>query len=157
MRMRFRLISTIGLFLFFVSCASHKFDQKAFDEAYEKGDYEACISMLSAKGVYDKKSMPLKNMDIATLHHYLKDYQTSTTHFEECERLMNEGDLNSMAQFESFYLNILNSLNYHNQEKLEDAVVEIKKADHEKVNQGKSAKKLSLVHIFKRSRFAKYT
>lgn len=136
---RFRVISLACLFFFLISCASHKFDQVAFDKAYNEGDWETCISMLSAKGVYDKKSVPLKNMELAVLNHYMGRYSASSAHFEDCERLMEAGDLESMSQFESFYLNILNSLNYHNQGKLEDAVVEIKKADHEKVNQGKSS------------------
>ena len=139
MNTRFKLISVLTIFLLLVSCASHRFDQKSFDEAYRNGNYEKCIAMLSAKGVYDKNSVPLKNMELAILHHYMKDYQKSSSHFEECEHLMEAGDLQSIAQFESFYLNILNSLNYYNQGKLEDALVEIKKADHEKVNQGKSA------------------
>lgn len=138
MKLRLKVISVIGIFLLFISCASHKFDQKAFDEAYSKGDYETCISMLSQRGVYDKESVPLKNMDLATLAHYMKDYKQSQNYFRECDLLMEEGDLRSIAQFESFYLNILNSLNYHHQGNLEGALVEIKQADHEKVNKGKS-------------------
>lgn len=122
----------------FVSCSTAKFDSANFDKAYSQGDYAQCLTMLKGKN-YGKDSVPLKNMDIAVLSHYAKDYESSQKHFKECERLMNQGDLRSIAQFESFYLNILNSLNYYNQGKLEGAVVEIKKADHEKVNQGKIA------------------
>ena len=124
---------------FLISCATAKFDTATFDKAFADGDYELCVKMLKGKK-YKKDSIPLKNMDIAVLSHYAKDYATSQEHFEECERLMEEGDLRSIAQFESFYLNILNSFNYHNRGNLEDAVVEIKKADHEKVNQGRQAK-----------------
>ena len=124
---------------FFISCATAKFDVATFDKAFADGDYELCLKMLKNKK-YGKDSIPLKNMDIAVLSHYAKDYATSQEHFAECERLMEAGDLRSVAQFESFYLNILNSFNYHNQGKLEDAVVEIKKADHEKVNQGRQSK-----------------
>ncbi|MGP1439410.1 MAG: hypothetical protein ACTTJ3_01570 [Treponema sp.] len=121
-----------------VSCATSKFDVVSFEKAYSEGDYELCVKMLKSKK-YEKDSMPLKNMDIAILLHYAKDYDASQKYFAECERLMEQGNLRSIAQFESFYLNILNSFNYYNQGKLEDAVVEIKKADHEKVNQGRQA------------------
>ena len=133
-------------FIVFSSCATRNFNQVAFDKAFSKGDYSTCISMLTRRN-YGKDSLPLKNMDIATLAHYMKDYRKSQIHFEECERLMLEGDLRSVAQFESFFLNILNSLNYYNQGKIEDALVEIKKADHEKVNQGKVANN-SLWYIY---------
>lgn len=124
---------------FFVSCATAKFDVASFDKALADRDYELCAKMLKNKK-YEKDSIPLQNMDVAVLSHYAKDYTTSQEHFAECERLMEEGDLRSVAQFESFYLNILNSFNYYNQGKLEDAVVEIKKADYVKVNQGRQAK-----------------
>lgn len=123
---------------FLISCATAKFDVASFDKAFADGDYELCIKMLKNKK-YGKDSIPLKNMDIAVLSHYAKNYDESQKYFAECERLMEEGDLRSVAQFESFYLNILNSFNYYNQGKLEDAVVEIKKADHEKVNQGRQS------------------
>ena len=122
----------------FASCSTAKFDYASFDKAYSQGDYEKCIKMLKGRN-YGNDSIPLKHMDIAVLSHYAKDYEGSQKHFNECERLMESGDLRSVAQFESFYLNVLNSLNYYNQGKLEDAVVEIKKADHEKVNQGKQS------------------
>ena len=124
---------------FFASCATSKFDIANFEKAYSNGDYELCIKILKKRN-YGKDSVPLKNMDIAVLSHYAKNYVESQKYFAECERLMDSGDLRSIAQFESFYLNILNSLNYYNQGKLEDAVVEIKKVDHEKVNQGRQAK-----------------
>ena len=124
---------------FFASCATAKFDVASFEKAFSEGNYELCIKLLKKRN-YGKDSVPLKNMDIAVFSHYAKNYAESQKHFAECERLMDSGDLRSIAQFESFYLNILNSLNYHNEGKLEDAVVEIKKVDHEKVNQGRQAK-----------------
>ena len=133
---RFFIFSLLCLF---ISCATAKFDFANFERAYSEGNYELCVKMLKAKD-YGKDSLPLKNMDIAVLYHYAKDYEASQKYFAECERLMDSGDLRSIAQFESFYLNILNSFNYYNQGKLEDAVVEIKKVDHEKVNQGRQAK-----------------
>ena len=124
---------------FLVSCATAKFDVTSFNKAFADGDYELCVKMLKNKK-YGKDSIPLKNMDIAVLSHYAKNYDESQKYFAECERRMDEGDLRSIAQFESFYLNILNSFNYYNQGKLEDAIVEIKKADHEKVHQGRQSK-----------------
>jgi len=138
MRANLRTLWFAVLLPLFASCASHKFDLQAFEKAWEEGNYATCISMLCEKGVYDKNSLPLKNMDIATLYHYMGDYKNSATHFKECGDLMEMGDLQSVSQFESFYLNILNSLNYHNQGQLEGALVEIKNADHVKVNKGKS-------------------
>ena len=123
---------------FFLSCATAKFDVASFEKAFTDGDYELCVKMLKSKK-YEKDCIPLKNMDIAIFSHYAKNYVASQEYFSECERLMEEGDLRSVAQFESFYLNILNSFNYYNQGKLEDAVVEIKKADYEKVNQGRQS------------------
>lgn len=133
-------------FLLF-SCSSHKFNQQKFDEAYVAGDYSTCISMLKGKKVYKKDSIPLQQLDIGTLAHYAKNYEASKNNFETCERLMTEGDLRSVAQFESFYLNILNCLNYYNQGKVEDATVEIRKVDSEKVNKGRVANN-SLWYIY---------
>lgn len=129
---------TLIVISLFVSCATAKFDIVTFEKAYATGDYETCIKMLKKKK-YGKDSLPLKNMDIAVISHYAKNYDASQKYFAECERLMDLGDLRSIAQFESFYINILNSFNYYHQGKLEDAVVEIKKADHEKVKQGRQA------------------
>ncbi|MGP1437690.1 MAG: hypothetical protein ACTTKH_01295 [Treponema sp.] len=136
-KVRFFIFSSI-IIAVFLSCASAQFDIASFEKAYSKGDYQLCIKMLKNKN-YGKDSIPLKNMDIAVISHYAKDYNASQKYFSECEHLMELGNLRSVAQFESFYLNILNSLNYYHQGKLEDAVVEIKKADHEKVNQGRQS------------------
>ncbi len=128
----------VAIALLFFSCASHKFDQAKFDKAFAEKDYATCVSMLKGRK-YDKDSIPLQKLDIGILEHYAKNYKDSKTNLETCERLMNEGDLRSVAQFENFYLNILNSLNYYNQGNVEGAAVEIRKVDHEKVNKGRSA------------------
>jgi len=132
-------LALISLAIFiFVSCKTRKFDEASFEKAYNERDWETCISMLEGKD-YGKDAIPLKNLDIATLLHYKKDFDASKARFEECERLMNEGDLRSVKQFESFYLNILNALNYSNEGDDEGARVEIKKVDKDKVNSGRAA------------------
>lgn len=130
------LLSLI-VFIFF-SCKTRKFDEASFEKAYEARDWATCVSMLEDKN-YGKDAIPLKNMDIATLLHYNKDFATSKTRFAECEHLMNEGDLRSVMQFESFYLHILNALNYNNESDDEGALVEIKQVDEVKVNKGRNA------------------
>ena len=128
---------SIAVFVFF-SCKTKKFDEATFTKAYEARDWATCISMLEGKK-YEKDAAPLKNMDIAILHHYQKNFAESKARFKECERLMNDGDLRSIMQFESFYLHILNALNYNNEGNDEGALIEIKQVDEVKVNKGRNA------------------
>ncbi|CEM60704.1 hypothetical protein DWQ65_07765 [Treponema phagedenis] len=123
----------------FFSCASTRFNRAAFDKAFHEKDYQLCVKMLQKKS-YGKENNVLKYVDIGAIAHYAKDYQLSSKNFNEGDRLLDEGDLRSIAQFESFYLNILNSLNYYHMGKLEDAVVEIKKVDDEKVKVGRESR-----------------
>lgn len=127
------------------SCTSAKFDQIGFDKAYQDGNYELCIKMLKGKD-YGKNNAALKNIDIGVLAHYAKDYEVSAAHFNDGDMLLDAGNIDSVAQFESFYLNILNALNYYHQNKLEDAVVELKKADDIKIRAGRENRS-SLWHV----------
>ena len=130
----------ISFLPFFFSCSSAKFDEVSFEKAYQEGNYELCIKMLKGKD-YGKDNATLKNIDIGVLAHYAKNYKLSSKHFNESDRLLDSGKVDGVAQFESFYLNILNSLNYYHQDKLEDAVAELKKADDEKIRAGRQNKK----------------
>lgn len=131
--------------LLFTSCSSAQFVQVDFDTAYNNGNYDLCIKMLKHKD-YGGNRSALKNIDIGVLSHYKKDYTASTRYFNEGDRLLEEGNTDDVAQFESFYLNILNALNYYHQNKLEDAVVELKKADDIKIRAGRENKK-ALWHV----------
>lgn len=130
----------ISFLPFFFSCSSAKFDEVSFEKAYQEGNYKLCIKMLKGKD-YGKDMDTLKNIDIGVLAHYAKDYKLSSKHFNEGDRLLDSGKVDGVAQFESFYLNILNALNYYHQNKLEDAVAELKKADNEKILLGRQNKK----------------
>lgn len=121
------------------SCTSANFEQASFEREYKNGNYTRCIKMIKGRD-YGKANRVLKNMDIAVLAHYAKDYKTSVYHFNESERMIEQGDLRSIALFESFYLNILNSLNYYHLGKFEDAAAEIRKADDEKIRAGRESK-----------------
>ncbi len=120
----------------FFSCTSARFNTTRFETAYKNKNYELCLKMLKRKK-YGKKNHVLKAVDIGTVAHYGKDYKTSTKYFTTGEQLMDAGDLRSIAQFESFYLNILNCLNYYHLGLIEDAAAEIKKADDIKVRRGR--------------------
>lgn len=145
--MKYLKISVMAVFLLpmLFSCASAKFDQIGFDKAYQDGNYELCVKMLKGKD-YGKDNAVLKNIDIGVLAHYAKHYEDSAAHLNEGDRLLDAGNLDGVAQFESFYLNILNALNYYHQNKIEDAVVELKKADDIKIRAGRENKS-SLWHI----------
>lgn len=140
-------IVLIGVFvpLLFASCFSAQFVQADFDTAYNDGNYDLCIKMLKRKD-YGENSSALKNIDIGVLSHYKKDYTASAHYFNEGDRLLEEGQTDGVAQFESFYLNILNALNYYHQNNLEDAVVELKKADDIKIRAGRENTK-ALWHV----------
>ena len=127
------------------SCASAKFNQVGFNKAYQAGNYALCIKMLKGKN-YGKNNAALKNIDIGVLAHYAKNYETSAAHFDNGDKLLDAGNIGGVAQFESFYLNILNALNYYHQNKLEDAVVELKKADDIKIRAGRENRS-SLWHV----------
>ena len=75
------LIFFVALTLF-ASCATAKFDVASFEKAYSEGNYELCIKLLKKRN-YGKDSVPLKNMDIAVLSHYAKNYSESQKHFAE--------------------------------------------------------------------------
>lgn len=145
--MKYLKISVMVVFLLpmLFSCASAKFDQIGFDKAYRDGNYELCMKMLKGRN-YGKNNAALKNIDIGVLAHYAKKYEASATYFNEGDRLLDAGKLDGVAQFESFYLNILNALNYYHQNKIEDAVVELKKADDIKIRAGRENTS-SLWHI----------
>ncbi|MGP1594427.1 MAG: hypothetical protein ACTTH8_04185 [Treponema sp.] len=128
------LLAHAVLFLF--SCATSRFNNIAFDHAYNDQNYELCIKMLENKD-YGEENTVLKNIDLGVISHYAKNFEQSAYHFNESDRLIDSGDLRSVAQFESFYLNILNALNYYRLNKLEDAAAEIKKADDEKIRLGR--------------------
>ena len=117
--MKYLKISIMVVFLLpmLFSCASAKFDQIGFDKAYRDGNYELCMKMLKGRN-YGKNNAALKNIDIGVLAHYAKKYEASATYFNEGDRLLDAGKLDGVAQFESFYLNILNALNYYHQNKI---------------------------------------
>ncbi len=128
------LLSAVSCLL--LSCASARFNTARFETAYKNKNYERCLEMLKRKR-YRKKSPVLKAVDIGTIAHYKKDYETSAHYFNTGDRLLYEGDLRGIAQFESFYLNILNCLNYYHLGSIEDAAAEIKKADDVKIRMGR--------------------
>lgn len=130
------VIAAAALFLF--SCATSRFNEIAFDKAYSEQNYELCAKMLEKKD-YGQENVVLKNIDMGVMTHYGKNFVQSAQYFNESDRLIDSGDLRSVAQFESFYLNILNALNYYRLNKLEDATAEIKKADDEKVRLGRES------------------
>lgn len=120
----------------FTACTSARFDQVSFQKAYEEENYAVCLDMIKHKD-YGKDSMPLKNLDEGILAHYAKNYADSAVSLGNGEQQLEAGDKSSVAQYESFYLNIFNALNYYHQNKIEDAVAEIKKADDEKIRAGR--------------------
>lgn len=131
-----------ALFPLFLSCASARFDDARFNAAYQDGNYNLCIKMLKRKD-YGKEDAALKGIDIGILTHYKKDYASSTRYFNESDQLLDANRIGGVAQFESFLLNIFNALNYYHQNKLEDAVVEVKKADDIKIRAGRENSKAS--------------
>lgn len=137
------------LFQLFLSCASTRFDAARCDSAYKDGNYGLCMRMLEHKD-YGKEDAALKGIDMGVLAHYKKDYRLSAQYFDKSDRLLDSNKAGGVAQFESFFLNVFNALNYYHQNKLEDAVVELKKADDIKIRAGRE-NRAALWHVVDKS------
>jgi len=122
---------------------------KDMDKLLLQRDVPAVITQVeSNKGKsYKDKDMVLYYLDLGLLQHYNGDYEGSNTSLSEAERLMEELYTQSISKaalslllndnsldycgedYEDVYTNVIKALNYLQQNKFDDAFVEIRRID----------------------------
>lgn len=131
--------------LFIVSCASSPDDDKAFNKAYDAGDYAKCAKLREKS---DKGKGRIDYMlDVAMLEHNAGDWEASSKYCELTEKRIDEAFTKSITRsvgstllndniaeytgniYEYLMVNAFNSLNYYNRGDVEGAMVEIRKLD----------------------------
>jgi hypothetical protein len=129
-----------------VSCASASFVK--VDNALERADYSGGIGLLEAEkySLYNQsRDAVLYYLDKGLLCHYAGMYKESSGLLEDSERTIEAAFTKSISQevgayllndtvleysgedFEDIYINAFNALNYYKRDKIEDALVEIRR------------------------------
>ncbi|MDR2536868.1 MAG: hypothetical protein LBC46_01050 [Treponema sp.] len=134
--------------LLFFSCASNHY--QAVDELVGDGDYASSAALVekNRKSIYRDKDAILYYLDRGMLTHYATDYDTSIPLLRDGERAIEAAYTKSITQaigsyilndttveyggedYEDIYINVFNALNYYHQNKLEDALVEIRQMNN---------------------------
>ncbi|MDR0289389.1 MAG: hypothetical protein LBI06_00450 [Treponema sp.] len=138
------------LVLFAASCATKSDAYKDIDNMVLMNEFGLGIEAIQ-KGQEGKKPLyPEKNaislfLDKGLLEHYAGNYANSSNDLQEAERLIGEAFTQSVTagiasyiandntkdyageDFEDIYINIFNALNFHNEGKTDEALVEIRK------------------------------
>lgn len=153
MKRVFYLISAMALSVVLFSCATTagindgspykrmKYNEKAYNKAFEEGKYDICISMLRGK---NKDNSDIKdNLDIGMLCYMNEDYEESNRVFDETDRLMTEAFTKSISKetgaamfneniaeyggnvYEYLLINSMKALNFLQLGDMENALVEL--------------------------------
>lgn len=160
-----RLILLLSVLFMLCSCANKAMTRyETLAPTYEKKGIEATIKQIDKekKDLYGEKSAFLYHFDLGTLYHYKGDYQKSIEHFEKAEKVYDELFTRSVTNeaaavltndnvrpyrarpFEIIVMHQYQIMNYLAQKNVEDALVEVKRAqialdalyqkDNDKVN-----------------------
>jgi hypothetical protein len=120
------------------------------DNAVEEGDHHRSIAILEEekKDIYRDKDAILYYLDKGMLTHYAGQYDDSTKLLQEGERAIEAAFTKSITMeigsyllndntreydgedYEDIYINVFNALNYYHDQKLEDALVEIRRMNN---------------------------
>ncbi|MDR2394761.1 MAG: hypothetical protein LBD93_11510 [Treponema sp.] len=120
------------------------------DTAVEQGDHHRGIAILEEdkKDLYRDKDAILYYLDKGMLTHYAQQYDDSTKLLQEGERAIEAAFTKSITMeigsyllndktkeydgedYEDIYINVFNALNYYHEDKLEDALVEIRRMNN---------------------------
>jgi hypothetical protein len=134
--------------LLFFSCASNQYQQ--VDELVKNGDYASSAVHIekNRNSIYRDKDAILYYLDRGMLAHYATDYNTSLSLLQDGERAIEAAYTKSITQaigsyilndttveydgedYEDIYINVFNALNYYHQNRLEDALVEIRQMNN---------------------------
>jgi hypothetical protein len=143
-------ITLIFLLFLLSSCATKSEAYTDIDVAVQKNNFRHGIESIRKGQEGKKRRYPERNavslfLDKGLLEHYAGNYANSSSDLEEAERLIEEAYTKSVTaniasyianentkeypgeDFEDIYLNIFNALNYYNDGKTEEALVEIRK------------------------------
>jgi hypothetical protein len=138
-----------GTLFLLLSCASGNPYQEA-DAHAQRGEYQKSLAIIERdkKSFYRDKDAILYYLDAGILNHYTADYRRSTELLQQGERAIEAAYtksvtleistyiINDTAQeyagedYEDVYLNAFNALNYYHEDKLEDAMVEVRRMNN---------------------------
>ncbi|MDR1302785.1 MAG: hypothetical protein LBK43_10010 [Treponema sp.] len=141
-------IFSIGI-LVFLSCATTD-PYVQIDAAIEQGNHQDGIVLIEKdkKTIYRDKDAILYYLDKGIIAHYAEQYGDSTQLLQEGERAIEAAFTKSITMelgsyllndktkeydgedYEDIYINTFNALNYYHQDKLEDALVEIRRMNN---------------------------
>ncbi|MDR0550573.1 MAG: hypothetical protein LBG72_00990 [Spirochaetaceae bacterium] len=137
---------------------------KKMDASVGKADFKSAVAALTAGQEADNPAYPEKEaivlyLDKGLLEHYSGNYAASQDDLQNAERLITEAFTKSVTEgaasyilndntktypgedYEDVYLNVFNALNYYNQGKFKDALVEIRKLSESSGKLARLAKK----------------
>ncbi|MDR2418355.1 MAG: hypothetical protein LBD79_04810 [Treponema sp.] len=134
--------------LVFFSCASNQYQR--VDELVQDDDYAQSAALIEKdrKSIYRDIDAILYYLDRGMLTHYAADYGTSISLLQDGERAIEAAYTKSITQalgsyllndttieyggedYEDIYINVFNALNYYHQNKLDDALVEIRQMNN---------------------------
>jgi tetratricopeptide (TPR) repeat protein len=121
------------------------------DELARSGQYEEAATMLTGEDrdvYYNDRDKVLYYLDVGMLYHYAGEYDESTEHLNEAERLIEEYFTKSISQaaatllindtkqdyagedYEDIYLNVFKALNFLEQDEFDPAFVEVRRIDN---------------------------
>ncbi|MDR3130936.1 MAG: hypothetical protein LBU18_05255 [Treponema sp.] len=131
-------------------CATANDAYRRIDNEAYYGKYDAGVSLIDEhqKDMYRQRDALLFYLDKGLLTHYAKRFDESIPLLQEGERAIEAAYTKSLSQeigsyilndntreyggedYEDVYINIFNALNYYHQNKLEDALVEIRRMNN---------------------------
>jgi hypothetical protein len=136
--------------LCFCTCATRSEAYQDIDQAVQESEFAQGIEAIrksqeSKRPIYPEKNAISLFLDKGLLEHYAGNYAESSKDLQEAERLIEEAFTKSITadlasyvandntreypgeDFEDIYLNIFNALNYYKDDKIDGALVEIRK------------------------------
>ena len=134
-------------FIILTSCSTF-FDFSEAQDAYYQGDYEKAYSFLlfNSPQILKKQGSIVYNLDEGIVTHASKDYKLSNISLAKAEKAIEENFTKSISAsvgsylinesirdyessfYEDIYSNIFLSLNYYHLDKIEDAMVEVRRS-----------------------------
>jgi len=150
------LLYALLLFAVLTSCASNPRAYAKIDEKVQHGEFDEAVAALDARRkvrgtIYSARNNLLFYLDRGMVLHYADRFSPSFTDLHNAERLIEEAFTRSITQeigtfllndnvreyrgedYEDLYINVFNALNFHGQNNLESALVEIRRMN-EKLN-----------------------
>lgn len=148
---KFNFLFLLVPFILFNSCVTmNDFDYSKIDSAINSSDYVTASELLeSHQGYYyTSKENVLLHLDNGIIKHFARDYEKSNEHLSLAEKEIEENFTKSVTQkigqgivndnvaeyagetYEDIYTNIFMCLNYIHLNKIDDAMVEIRRFDN---------------------------